>query len=87
MLTKYFQEETARVSARTFADIKTLTDWTTQRAAFREQLFEMAGLSPRPEKTDLKAEITARVEHAEKDSECWRMVSSGRRPRAWQRFG
>ena len=65
MLTKYFQEETARVSARTFADIKTLTDWTTQRAAFREQLFEMAGLSPRPEKTDLKAEITARVEHAE----------------------
>jgi dienelactone hydrolase len=60
MLTKYFQEETARVSANTFADITTLEDWTSRRAGYREQLFEMAGLWPLPEKTDLKATITGR---------------------------
>src|SRR5688572_1084925 len=65
MLKKYFQEETAQVSAQAFAGVKTLADWTSQRATFREQLFEMAGLSPRPEKTDLKATTTGRVEHDE----------------------
>ena len=65
MLTKYWEEETARVTAASFDGIKTLEDWTSRRDTFREQLFEMAGLSPRPEKTDLKAVVTGRVEHAE----------------------
>jgi hypothetical protein len=65
MLGKYFQAETAHVSAQTFADIITLEDWTSRRALFREQLFEMAGLSPRPQKTDLNAVITGRVEHGD----------------------
>jgi hypothetical protein len=52
MLTKYFQEETAQLNAQAFAEIKTLEDWTSRRDVYREQLFEMAGLSPRPEKTD-----------------------------------
>ena len=58
MLTKYWEEETARVTAASFDGIKTLEDWTSRRDTFREQLFEMAGLSPRPEKTDLKAVVT-----------------------------
>ena len=60
MLAKYFREETARLGAQAFADIKSLEDWTSQRARFREQLFEMVGLSPRPEASDLRATITGR---------------------------
>jgi dienelactone hydrolase len=65
MLKQYFEDETARVGNETFAEIKTLEDWTSRRDTYREQLFEMAGLSPRPEKTDLKAVVTGRVEHAD----------------------
>jgi dienelactone hydrolase len=65
MLTKYFQEETAQLNAQAFAEIKTLEDWTSRRDVYREQLFEMAGLSPRPEKTDLNAVVTGREEHAD----------------------
>ena len=65
MLAAYFREETAQVSAQTFAGIRTLADWTSRRDAYREQLFEMAGLSPRPEKTDLHAVVTGRMEHAD----------------------
>src|SRR3954470_19674057 len=63
MLAGYFRAETERVHADTFAGIKTLSDWTSQRPKYREQLLEMLGLSPFPEKTDLKATITGRVEH------------------------
>ena len=63
MVRRYFEQETARISERTFADVTTLADWTTRRATYREQLFEMFGLSPRPAKTDLHATITGRVEH------------------------
>ena len=65
MLARYFQEETALLAGRAFAGVKTLAEWTARRVALREQLFEMAGLSPRPEKTDLKAVVTGRVEHAD----------------------
>ncbi len=59
----YFRAETARVGAQSLAEIKTLRDWTDRRARFRAELLEMLGLSPLPEKTDLKATITGRVEH------------------------
>lgn len=64
-LAGYFRAETEHVSAQTLADIKTLPDWTNQRPQFREQLLEMLGLSPYPEKTDLHATITGRLEHEE----------------------
>lgn len=62
MLAEYFAQETARVAAGSLGEIRTLEDWTGQRAALREQLQEMLGLLPYPEKTDLKATITGRVE-------------------------
>ena len=65
MFAEYFRVETERLGARPLAEIKTLRDWTDRRAQYREELCEMLGLSPRPEKTDLKATITGRVEHAE----------------------
>jgi dienelactone hydrolase len=65
MLRQYFHEETARLHARTAGDFQMLDDWTAKRAGYREQLFEMVGLSPRPDKSDLKATITGREERDE----------------------
>src|SRR4051812_35441226 len=65
MLAQYFREETARLSAQTLSDVKTLRDWTDHRAQYREELFEMVGLSPRPERTNLKATVTGREEESE----------------------
>ncbi len=65
MFAEYFRVETERLGAHPLAEIKTLRDWTDRRAQYREELFEMLGLSPRPAKTDLKPTITGRVEHAE----------------------
>ncbi len=62
MLASYFAWETGLISDQNFAGIKTLADWTSQRATAREQLFEMLGLSPRPARTDLKAVVTGRVD-------------------------
>lgn len=62
-LAEYFRRETARVNADTFTNIKTLADWQRERVTAKQQLQEMLGLSPMPEKTDLKANITGRVEH------------------------
>src|SRR5204863_202701 len=36
--------------------------WKTTRGVYREELFEMLGLKPLPEKTDLKPIITGKVE-------------------------
>ncbi|MCX6953769.1 MAG: hypothetical protein NTV51_16580, partial [Verrucomicrobia bacterium] len=64
-LAEYFRTETERVTAGSLATVRTLVDWTEHRAEYREQLFEMLGLSPRPARTDLQPTITGRVEHAE----------------------
>jgi dienelactone hydrolase len=62
MLAKYFAAETAKLTTQSFAGIASLQDWTSQRDRFREELFEMVGLSPRPEKSPLNATITGREE-------------------------
>lgn len=63
MLAEYFRAQTAKLSEQCLADIKTLEDWETRRQVYRKQLFEMLGLEPFPEKTDLKPVITGKVEH------------------------
>lgn len=63
MLAEYFRRETAKLNAQNFASIETLEDWNRLRGTYRQQLQEMLGLSPMPEKTDLKATITGRLEH------------------------
>ena len=65
MFAEYFRAETARLAEASLADIRTLEDWKARRATYREQLLEMLGLSPLPERTDLKPAVTGRVEHAE----------------------
>jgi hypothetical protein len=63
MLAEYFRAQTARLGEQCLADIKTLEDWEKKRIVYRKQLFEMLGLEPLPEKTDLKPVITGKVEH------------------------
>jgi len=63
MLAEYFRLETAKLRDRCLADITTLEDWEAKRRLYRKQLFEMLSLDPLPEKTDLKAVITGKVDH------------------------
>ncbi len=61
-LTAYFEAEVTRLESACLADVKTLEDWTNQRDERRRQLFDMLGLWPLPERTELKPVITGRVD-------------------------
>jgi len=63
MIAEYFRQETAKITGQTFAGIETLEDWERYKPVAREHLFEMLGLSPRPEKTPLNPVVTGTVEH------------------------
>jgi dienelactone hydrolase len=61
-LAAYFRAETEKLRDGCLAEIKTLDDWNAKKGEYRRQLFEMLSLDPLPEKTDLKATVTGRVE-------------------------
>jgi len=63
MLADYFRAETAKLRDRCLTDVKSLDDWQAKRKVYREQLFEMLGLNPLPEKTDLKPVVTGKLDH------------------------
>lgn len=63
MLSEYFQTETKKLQDGCLSDIKTLEDWKTRRPVYQQQLLEMLGLDPLPEKTPLKAVTTGTVDH------------------------
>ena len=63
MFADYFRRETAKVSARSLADIKTLEDWNARKDGYRQQLFEMLGLDPLPPKTKLNPTVTGVTQH------------------------
>lgn len=65
MLADYFRAETAGIADRCLQDVRTLDDWRARRDEYRRQLREMLGLEPLPERTDLKAEVTGRIEQPE----------------------
>src|SRR5262245_40837369 len=50
ILSSYFRNETASLSQRCLAEIRTLADWTARRDEYRRALFDMLGLWPLPEK-------------------------------------
>ncbi|EMI20694.1 Acetyl xylan esterase [Rhodopirellula maiorica SM1] len=58
LVNEYFRSETEKISSAVFADIKTLDDWQDRRQGYRDQLYEMLGLSPLPERTPLSPVIT-----------------------------
>lgn len=61
-LAAYFAAETAKLQDACLADIHSRQDWETKRPEYHRQLLEMLGLEPLPERTDLKATVTGRVE-------------------------
>ncbi len=65
MISAYFADETAKLRDACMADIQSLEDWNAKRPVYRQQLLEMLGLDPLPERTDLKATITGTTEHDE----------------------
>ena len=65
MVADYFQNETELLAERCLAEIRTREDWNGKRDEYRRQLQEMLGLWPMPERTELKAVITGKLEQAE----------------------
>ncbi|MCC7373684.1 MAG: acetylxylan esterase [Verrucomicrobiales bacterium] len=61
-LDRYFATETQRIAARAFAGLDSLEAWQQRRASLRHQLFEMLGLWPLPQRTDLQATVTGTLE-------------------------
>jgi hypothetical protein len=62
MAQDYFRQQTANIAKRTLADIKTLEDWKSKREVYRQQILEMLGLSPMPQKTELKVTLVGKSE-------------------------
>jgi cephalosporin-C deacetylase-like acetyl esterase len=65
LLSRYFALETQRLEDDCLAGITSLEDWQARRGQLRQQLLEMLGLDPWPEKTDLQATITGQTEQEE----------------------
>ncbi len=65
-LTAYFEDEVSQLEKQNdLTQFKTVDEWQEAKPRLREQLFDMLGLSPRPEKTELQAAITGTTEEEE----------------------
>ncbi|MEJ7591256.1 MAG: prolyl oligopeptidase family serine peptidase [Planctomycetaceae bacterium] len=65
-LALYFEEQVSRLEKdNELTRLKTLAEWQDAKPELREQLFDMLGLSPRPEITPLQGETTGSTEEAE----------------------
>ncbi|HJS08324.1 MAG TPA: prolyl oligopeptidase family serine peptidase [Pirellulales bacterium] len=58
----YLRQRTEAIEAACLKDIDTLEKWKARERTDREALFDMLGLNPLPDKTDLKATVTGKVE-------------------------
>jgi poly(3-hydroxybutyrate) depolymerase len=65
LFAEQFERETRVLNDACMAEIKTAQDWAAHRDSYRKQLFDMLGLDPMPEKTDLHATVTRRTEAEE----------------------
>ena len=65
MLANYFELRTAELESNFLQGIETKEDWLAKRPQYVQQLQEMLGLSPMPERTDLNATVTGTAEHEE----------------------
>ena len=65
MIADYFRRETQKLADACLADIQSADDWNARKDEYRRQLREMLGLDPLPEKTDLMATVTGKLDHDE----------------------
>jgi cephalosporin-C deacetylase-like acetyl esterase len=63
MIAAYFRNETRKLADTCLADVKSWEDWTSRREMYRQQLREMLGLDPLPERTPLNAVVTGKLDH------------------------
>lgn len=64
-LEEYFKSQVLRISSQCLDDIKTKEDWLKKREIYKQQILEMLGLYPLPERTPLNPVITGKIEHDE----------------------
>jgi cephalosporin-C deacetylase-like acetyl esterase len=62
LIRDYFQRWAKEIADDDLHDINTREDWESVRAERRRQLLDMLGLWPMPQKTDLHAKVTGKVE-------------------------
>lgn len=62
MLDAYFRRRVKEIADKCLTDLTTKEDWEKRRPELRRQFLDMVGLWPLPERTDLKAAITGKVE-------------------------
>ncbi len=62
MIENYFRKQAAHISEECLNNYRTKEQWENARPELRRQFLEMLGLWPLPPKTDLKPEITGKVE-------------------------
>lgn len=65
MIAEYFRVETDRLRGACLAEIESAEDWEQNKQRYRNELLEMLGLDPLPEKTVLKPVVTGTVDHDE----------------------
>ncbi len=65
MFANWVKSETELLSGKWSDFSKQLKDWDSQQEVYRQQLRDMLGLDPLPEKTDLKATVTNVLTHPE----------------------
>ncbi len=61
-LDAYFAAETQALASADLATIRTGEDWQRLRPRYREELLDMLGLAPLPERTDLQATVTGTID-------------------------
>lgn len=65
-LAAYFEAQVSSLEKQNeLTQFQTLPEWQAAKPALREELFDMLGLSPRPEKSPLRSETTATTEETE----------------------
>ena len=64
-LSAYFRLETEKLAGDGLEELGTREEWPARREAYRAQLLEMLGLSPLPERGDLRARVTGRLDQAD----------------------
>lgn len=59
---KHLRAQVAEIEKHVLADAKTKAEWEAKRPKLKAQLFDMLGLAPLPEKTDLHATVTGTLD-------------------------
>ncbi|MCG6154878.1 alpha/beta fold hydrolase [Rubinisphaera margarita] len=60
-LRRYFEAKTSQVESETAERLHDLDEFQTRQSEYRQQLAEMLGLHPQPEKTPLKPTVTGEI--------------------------